>query len=104
MSVSAGNHLITLEPSTFLINVSYTEVIIKISALNRFLLARSAWRFHRCGFRESSLGLLEGSERSEKRCPGLVFCTRAVLYIILYVIIVSRIVHLLLERGRQASC
>lgn len=41
MSVSAENYLIRLKPSTFLIKASYAEVIIQISALHKFLLARS---------------------------------------------------------------
>lgn len=80
MSVIAENYLIRLKPSIFLIKVSYTDIIIKISALNRFL--RSDWTFHRLGFQESSLGLFDGSEHSEKCCPGLVFLARFMLKII----------------------
>lgn len=43
MSVSAGNYLITLEPSTFLINISYTEVIIKIPISKICLEVSQMW-------------------------------------------------------------
>lgn len=79
MDVSIENYLIRPKSSTLLIKVSYAEVIINISALNRLLLAGSDWRFHRRGFGESSFGLLvEPSER----CPALVFLARFVLKVI----------------------
>lgn len=88
--------LIRQKPSTFL--MSYTEV--RISALSRLLLARSDWTFHRCGIRESSLGLLEGGEPSGGCCPDVVFLARLVMKIAFKVLIVSKAP--LREGGKQA--
>lgn len=72
MSVSAKNYLVRPKPSTFLIKVSYNEAIIKISALNRFLLARFDWRFH-VAFRKAALGCLKAV--STQRSAALAWCS-----------------------------